>query len=60
MSTEKVRESIYNIFLSDMISKMLKLTETYRNHGMLVLQMGMEPWLFIFQADYMQVCHLLI
>lgn len=38
----------------EMYAEMLKLADRYRNHGMFVLQMGMEPWLIIFQADFMQ------
>lgn len=38
----------------EMYAKMQKLTETYRNHGMFIMQMGMESLLIIFRAEYMQ------
>lgn len=41
-----------------MYAKMQKLTETYRNHGMFIMQMGMESLLIIFRAEYMQVSNL--
>lgn len=41
-----------------MYTEMLKLVERYRKHGMFVVQMGMIPFLIIFQAEYMQVSKL--
>ena len=38
-----------------MYAAMLNLADTYRDHGMFLLHMGMDPRLFIYKAEYMQV-----